>query len=100
MTRRYGQQAQVPPAVTAAYPGLPAHPTIAEVFHPDGRGWLTLRGLPAHVDALVTGGYRKRISTAYARKLRGEGVTVVALDLGDGRRADFTTAELCRRGTR
>lgn len=37
---------------------------------------------------------RKRASRAWLRKLRGRGVTHVAVDCGDGRLADFTVAEL------
>lgn len=88
---------RTPAAVHRAYPDLADAPTIAEVFHPE-LGWRTLRGLPAEVDRLVVGrSPRKRISTSYARKLRADGITMVSLDLGGGRRADFTTPELCRR---
>lgn len=89
------RQATVPAAVTDAYPSLTEHPTIAEVFRP-GTGWRTLRGWTADVDRLVKGTYRKRISPAYARTLGRAGVTAVALDLGDGRVADFTVRELAR----
>jgi hypothetical protein len=87
-------QAQTPAAVTRAYPGLTEHPIIAEVFHTDGRGWRTLRGYTPDVDRLVRGGYRKRITVAYARKLRREGVAAVAVNVGGGRIADFTIREL------
>jgi len=95
VNRQHSRSAEVPAAVTRAYPGLDHRPIIAEVVHPDGRGWLTLRGRTLEVDRLVKGTYRKRISRSYARKLRRDGVTAVALDLGGGRVADFTTAELC-----
>lgn len=88
-------RATVPAAVRRAYPTLTGHPLIVEVFHPD-RGWLTLRGLPIHIDRYVKGTYRKRISPSCARKLHQEGVTAIALDLGDGRVADFQTRELAR----
>lgn len=38
--------------------------------------------------------YRKRASASWLRKLRGEGVTHVAVEVAPGRSADFTIAEL------
>lgn len=58
------------------------HPIITRVYRPE-RGW-------------VLTGYRKRVSGAWVRKLRAEGVASVELTAG-GRRADFTIAELLRR---
>ncbi len=58
------------------------HPVIAQVFHPE-TGWRRF-------------GMRKRISYSYARTLRAQGYTAVALSFA-GRLADFTLAELVRR---
>jgi hypothetical protein len=44
-------------------------------------------------------GWRKRASYAWLRKLRREGVTHIAVDVG-GRTADFTIAELTMTGLR
>lgn len=89
--------ATIPLAVSTTYPDRPlTHPVIIEVYHPD-TGWNTLRGLPLELERIVKGTYRRRITPAYASKLRRSGVTRVSLDLGDGRSADFTTTELCRR---
>lgn len=63
------------------YGGRPDHPVIIQEFRP-GRGWITT-------------GFRKRVSGAWLRKLRREGVTHVAL-AAQGRRADFTVAELLK----
>ena len=41
-------------------------------------------------------GWRKRISMSYARRLKGEGVTDVGLDMGGNRVADFRVDELLR----
>ena len=72
------------PSVVATYFG-PAHDrdhaTIAQTFRP-GSGWRTYPG-------------RKRISGSWARRLRREGVTDVALACG-GRLADFRIGELIR----
>lgn len=70
------------PAVVYDYPGSwAAHPWIHSTFTEAG-GWRRY-------------GFRKRISRSWARKLRAEGVTVVALT--DGQRlADFTVRELVR----
>jgi hypothetical protein len=95
MTKRIASHSsQIPAAVSRAYPNLDQHPTIVEVFYPDGRGWLTLRGRDLDTDRMVAGSYHKRITTSYARKLRRDGATAVNLDLGNGRTADFTTTEL------
>jgi hypothetical protein len=87
MPRPASYQAQQP-AVVAAY-GFASHPTIAQVYRPDGdrqggnRGWKTYP-------------LRKRISRSWARRhLRPDGVTVVALTDG-ARTADFRIQELCR----
>lgn len=76
--------AEIPEVVYTAYPNLPTHPIIAQVFVA-GAGWRS------------TGSYRKRVTGAWCRKLRREGVTVVALEIGPGRLADFSIAELVRR---
>lgn len=55
-------------------------PTVAQVFYPDGRGWVPQRG------------YTKRVSASWLRKLRREGATAVALRCG-ARVADFTITE-------
>jgi hypothetical protein len=73
-------QAQVP--VAAAGYGWRQHPIVVQEFQPE-RGWR------------ITG-YKKRISGAWARKLRAAGVTHVALSDGV-RTADFTIRELVRR---
>jgi hypothetical protein len=70
-----------PIPVVRAYFGTSAAPIIAEVFSPR-KGWRRQN-------------YRKRVTGAWANKLRREGVTHVALRL-DQRHADFTIAELCR----
>jgi hypothetical protein len=57
------------------------HALIAETFIP-GKGW---KHYPI----------RKRISPSWARKMRAEGVTDVAL-VSAGHRADFRIAELTR----
>lgn len=80
-------QAQVP-GLVADYFGAAAraeHPVIAGVFTP-GKGW---KRPPAN----------HRVSMSWLRKLRGEGVTSVALDCG-GRTADFTIAEVVRHAAR
>ena len=72
------------PAAVSAYFGPSRdreHAVIAETFHPD-RGWKR----PS---------FRKRISPSWARKLRREGVTGVAL-ASAGRLADFRIEELTR----
>lgn len=75
-------QAQLPP-VAARYFGQHAeHPLVEEQFTP-GKGWKRT-------------GYRKRISTSWARKLAASGVTDVALRSG-GRLADFAIADLVLR---
>jgi hypothetical protein len=81
-------QAQVPILVAAYFGGhydggfaYTRHPIITQEFHP-GRGW-------------VTTNYRKRVSVAWLRKLKAQGVTGVALTC-DGRRADFTITEILR----
>jgi hypothetical protein len=79
--------AQVP-GIVADYFGQAAreqHPTIAQTFTP-GRGW-------------VRTPQRKRVSVAWLRKIRHEGVTNVALDCA-GRTADFTIAEILRHADR
>lgn len=80
-------QAQVP-RVAADYfrrhpLGSGTHPIITHLFHP-GRGWVSQLG------------WRKRISGAWARKLRTQGVTHVALSNGIVR-AEFTTKDLTSR---
>jgi hypothetical protein len=87
---------EVPAAITRAYPGIEHHPVIVEVFRPDGTGWRTLRGRAYDLDQLVAGTYRKRITVSYARALRRDGVTAVAVDVG-GRAADFLVADLLSR---
>lgn len=79
-------QAQVPAAVAAYFgisrhPGYGDHPTVGQVFRP-GRGWVHYPG-------------RKRISGAYVRKARADGITHIAVDW-HGRRADFRIEELTR----
>ncbi len=59
------------------------NPVIAQEFRP-GRGWRRA-------------GWRKRASASWLAKLRREGITDVALDVG-GRVADFTINELLRGG--
>jgi hypothetical protein len=59
------------------------HAIVRAEFHPD-RGWVRVVG------------FRKRISGAWARKLRAQGVTSIQLSSG-GRSVDFTIAELLRR---
>jgi hypothetical protein len=58
------------------------YPVIAQQFRP-GRGWTRYP-------------IRKRVSTSWLRKMRGEGVTHVALRCG-ARTADFTLDELIGR---
>jgi hypothetical protein len=57
-------------------------PIITAEFRP-GRGW-------------VRTSFKKRVSRAWLRKLRAEGVTHVALTAREGRTADFAVAELLR----
>jgi hypothetical protein len=70
-----------PIPIVRAYFGTSDLPIVAEAFRPR-KGWRRQN-------------YRKRITGAWANKLRREEVTHVALRLGH-RRADFTIAELCR----
>lgn len=79
-------QAQEPQAVSQYFSKVPGscgmsreHARIAAVFTP-GRGWTTY---PMH----------KRISPSWAKKMRREGVTCVALK-AEGRVADFLIEEL------
>jgi hypothetical protein len=74
-------QAQIPPVV-ARYFGEGTHPIIVQEFLP-GRGWRRTT-------------YKKRVSAAWARKLKGSGITVIALS-GDGRTADFRVDEILSR---
>jgi hypothetical protein len=67
--------------LVASYFGNDGYAIVAEEFYPD-RGW-------------VRQSYRKRVSRAWARKLRAAGVTVVALR-AEGRLADFRIEELTR----
>ena len=66
---------------TAQVAGYHYHPVIDQVFTSD-RGW-------------VRYSFRKRISPTWARKLRAQGITRVALRVGD-RVADFTIQELVK----
>jgi hypothetical protein len=70
-----------PIPIVRAYFGTSDLPIVAEVFRPR-KGWKRQN-------------YRKRITGAWANKLRREEVTHVALRLGH-RCADFTIAELCQ----
>ena len=81
-------QAQEPTAVAAYFANVPGscgmsreHARIAAVFVPS-KGWTTY---PMH----------KRISPSWAKKMRREGITSVALK-SEGRMADFQIAELVR----
>jgi len=78
---------RIPGAVTRTYGKGISHPVIAEEFHPE-RGW-------------IKPGWNKRITASYARKLRQQGVTFVALRMTDeeGRTfvADYRTSELTSR---
>jgi hypothetical protein len=67
---------------TAQVAGYHYHPVIESTFVPE-RGWVKYP-------------FRKRISPTWARKLRAQGVTSVALRVGD-RVADFTIKELVSR---
>ena len=69
------------PAVARYFGDSEATPIVTAEFTP-GRGWRTT-------------GYAKRISGAWARKLRSEGVTHVSLTEG-GRSADFSIEEILR----
>lgn len=79
-------QAQVP-SLVADYFGeaVREYPVITGQFTP-GRGW-------------VRPPIRKRISLAWLRRIRREGVTGVAVTCG-GRSADFTVDEILRRSGR
>lgn len=93
----------VPPAVARVYPGLTVAPTIVETFTP-GAGWVPL-ALPTAFEQQLANANRRgkyvpisrRVSREYARSLARMGVTAVALRIGPGRVADFTTAELSAR---
>lgn len=61
------------------YFGSTESPIVTQEYRP-GKGW-------------VRTNFRKRISASWARKLKGEGVTSVALTLGE-RTADFQIEEL------
>ena len=58
-----------------------AHPVIVAAYTPQ-KGWKRY-------------GYNKRISGAWARKMRSEGITAVTLQVGEVR-ADFQVKELTR----
>jgi len=73
---------EVIPAV-AAYFGADVSPVIEQEYRVS-RGW-------------VVTGFNKRVSRAWLRKLRREGVTSVALRHG-ARLADFTVTELLSSG--
>jgi hypothetical protein len=78
-------QAQVPRVVADYFGGMVdrgRHPVIVEAFIP-GKGWRRHRS------------FRKRVSVSWARKLRAEGVTHVALASG-ARVADFRIEEVVR----
>ncbi len=83
----------VPAAVAAAYPDLPFHPTVREVFAP-GAGWVPGADVPA-----LAGRYPevdRRINPDLARRLAHGGFTAVALNVGGNRIADFPLAALRR----
>lgn len=61
--------------------GYHYHPVVEQVFVP-GKGWKRYS-------------FNKRISPSWARKMRAEGITVVALRV-DKHLADFSIAELVR----
>ena len=67
------------PVVAQYFDDPQAKPVIEQEYVP-GRGWRDT-------------GYNKRVSKAWLRKLRQEGVTSVALEYG-GRVADFRVDEL------
>lgn len=80
------------PAAVAAYFGPAAvhergHADIVQVYYPTGPrpGWINYGTAARH-----------RITVAWARALRRQGATAVALSCG-GRLADFTLPELTRR---
>lgn len=79
------RQAQEPVAVADYFGGLVGydreHAVIEETFAP-GRGW-------------VRCSMRKRINPTWARKLRREGITAVAVRSA-GRLADFQIAQVVR----
>jgi hypothetical protein len=82
-----GFQAQVPCLVQEYFgakpSGMTEHPRITQEFVP-GTGWRD--------GGFVLG---KRVSLSWLRKLRAQGVTVVALSC-DSYTADFTIAEIIR----
>lgn len=73
---------------------------VAQEFRPN-RGWITRIGTdPIVVSGRIVGRvagaqYRKRITASWARKLRAEGVTAVALCCGN-RTADFNLTEILK----
>ena len=69
------------PRLTAYFGAPEATPIVTAEFS-EAKGWRTTS-------------YRKRISRAWARHLRAEGVTVVRLTFA-GRHADFSIEELLR----
>jgi hypothetical protein len=93
-------QAQVP-AIVAAYFGAEAvreqHPIVAGEFQAEPLTILTDRGPRTIRQGWHRQTYRKRISVAWARKLKRDGVTRVALRCG-GRLADFGLDEIVRGG--
>lgn len=94
--------ATIPPAITRAYPGVTVAPTVVEIFIP-GRGWEILPPLTdadqrhANANRKRYAPVSRRIDRGYARALARMGVTAVSVRIGRNRRADFTTAELCRK---
>ena len=96
----------VPPAVLAYFGDAAQEQPVlvAQEFRPGG-GWVTRVGAdPIAFDGRIVGRivgpqHRKRITPSWARKLRAEGVTAVALSCG-GRLADFTLSEILRRPPR
>jgi hypothetical protein len=82
----------IPAAVTAAYPALPHHPTIREVYQP-GTGWTALPALASsrHQHQHAAG---NQITRETARQLARAGYTAVALCVGPGRLADFQLTAL------
>lgn len=102
MTRPASYQAQVP-AVVGRYfrrfGDLAEHPIVEQEYRSEPRGIRTRQGLVTIPAGWKTiGNYRKRISVAWATKLKREGVTRVALRCG-GRLADFSVDEIIRGGT-
>lgn len=89
MSTRTNHSAQVPGLIAgyfaAHHPATGDHPVITQEFTP-GRGWVRQR-------------YRKRVSVAWLRKLRSQGVTAVQVSAG-GYNPDFQVDEVIRFASR